>query len=293
MPTRMLIVFNPTAGARRRLALLRALDLLRGLGMRPEIADTAHRGHAGEIARDAACRGVPIVVAAGGDGTIAEVAGGLAGSSSMLGILPLGTAKVLARELGLPQSPVRAAEVLARGHSVVLHPGLARFPDGRELLFVQMLGAGFDAAVVHGLNLPLKRLIGRGAYVWQTLRELPRYAFAPLTATLDGETLRAASIIVTKGRLYAGSYLLAPEANPRAPGFQVAVFPNGGAFHALGYGAALPLGLLPRLKTVELRRATAIRLEGVGIPAQADGDAAQVLPVEIVDAPVPMRVLVS
>uniref|UniRef100_UPI0018DFE031 diacylglycerol/lipid kinase family protein n=1 Tax=Roseomonas rosulenta TaxID=2748667 RepID=UPI0018DFE031 len=89
MPPQLLIIFNPAAGARRRRRLLAALDLLRGLGMRPEVADTTHRGHAVGIAREAARAGVPVVVAAGGDGTIAEVAAGLSGSDSALGVLPL------------------------------------------------------------------------------------------------------------------------------------------------------------------------------------------------------------
>ncbi len=212
MPTRMLIVFNPAAGARRRRRLFAALDLMRGLGMRPEVAETTHRGHAVEIARDAARAGVGIVVAAGGDGTIAEVAAGLSGSDSALGVLPLGTANVLALELGLPRAPARAAEVLAMGRTALLHPGLARYADGRELLFVQMLGAGFDAAVVHHLPGGLKRAIGKAAYVLQTMREMPRYPFPKLRAVLDGRPEDAVSAIVTKGRLYAGA-----SCSPPAP----------------------------------------------------------------------------
>ncbi|MBR0681040.1 diacylglycerol kinase family lipid kinase [Roseomonas eburnea] len=292
MPTRMLIVFNPAAGARRRRRLLAALDLLRGLGMRPEVADTARRGHATDLAHEAAAAGVRVVVAAGGDGTIAEVAAGLAGSDSALGVLPLGTANVLALELGLPRSPVRAAEVLAMGRTALLHPGLARYADGRELLFVQMLGAGFDAAVVHNLSAPLKRGIGKGAYVWQTLRELPRYPFAPIRAVLDGGVEEAASVIVTKGRLYAGRFLLAPGADPHEQGFHVVLFREAGTLAAMRYGAALPLGLLPRMRGVEIRRAAELRLEGEEVPAQADGDAAGVLPVAIGPAPKPMRIVV-
>ncbi len=292
MATRMLIVFNPAAGARRRRRLLVALDLLRGLGLRPEIAETARRGHATELARAAALDGVRTVVAAGGDGTIAEVAAGLAGSDSALGVLPLGTANVLALELGLPRTPDRAAEVLAMGRTALLHPGLARYADGRELLFVQMLGAGFDAAVVHALVPGLKRAIGKGAYVWQTMREMPRYPFAPVTVTLDGREETAASVIVTKGRLYAGRFLLAPGADPRAEGFHVALFRDAGALAALRYGAALPLGLISHLSSVEIRRADHVRLSGEGIPIQADGDAAGHLPVDIAAAPRPMRIVV-
>lgn len=292
MPTRMLIVFNPAAGARRRRRLLAALDLMRGIGLRPEVADTARRGHAEDLARDAARAGVPIVVAAGGDGTIAEVAAGLSGSETALGVLPLGTANVLALELGIPRAPAQAAAVLAMGRTALLHPGLARHTDGRALLFVQMLGAGFDAAVVHNISSPLKRAIGKGAYVWQTLREMPRYRFAPIRAVIDGRVEEAASVIVTKGRLYAGRFLLAPGADPREEGFHVALFRDAGVLAAMRYGAALPLGLLPRLRGVEILRAPRVRLEGAGIPAQADGDAAGSLPVAIGPAPRPLRIVV-
>lgn len=292
MPTRMLIVFNPAAGARRRRKLLAALDLLRGIGMRPEVADTARRGHAVELARAAAEEGMRIVVAAGGDGTIAEVASGLAGSDSALGVLPLGTANVLALELGLPRAPVKAAEVLAMGRTALLHPGLARYPDGRELLFVQMLGAGFDAAVVHRLSTPLKRTIGKGAYIWQTMREMPRYPFPPMRVVLDGREETAASAIVTKGRLYAGRFLLAPGADPHEEGFHVALFRDAGVLAAMRYGAALPLGCLPRMRGVDILRAREVRLEGQDIPLQADGDAAGCTPVAIGAAPKAMRIVV-
>ena len=292
MPPRMLIVFNPAAGARRRRKLLAALDLLRGLGLRPEVADTARRGHAVELARDAAHEGVRIVVAAGGDGTIAEVAAGLSGSDSALGVLPLGTANVLALELGLPRAPARAAAVLAMGRTALLHPGLAQYGDGRELLFVQMLGAGFDAAVVHALRPGLKRMIGKGAYVVQTIREMPRYPFGAIRVELDGRVEDAASAIVTKGRLYAGRFLLAPGADPHEEGFHVALFRDAGVMAAMRYGAALPLGLLPRLRGVEILRAGGVRLTGEAIPVQADGDAAGRLPVTITAAPRPMRIVV-
>jgi diacylglycerol kinase family enzyme len=288
----VLIVFNPTAGAGRRRRLARALDALGRFGLRPELAETASPGHAEVLAREAALRGVPVVVAAGGDGTIAEVASGIAGSRSALGVVPLGTANVLAWELGLPPVPERAAAVLAAGRQAVLRPGLARLADGSERLFVQMVGAGFDAAVVHRLDLGLKRRLGRSAYVLQTLREAARSEFPPIGVELDGYPAeRAASVIITKGRLYAGRYLLAPEAQPAAPGFWVAIFRHPGALPALGCGAALPLGLLPHMPGVQLVQARHIGLSGIGIKVQADGDPFGELPVEVLDAPGPIPVL--
>ncbi|MBU8547107.1 MULTISPECIES: diacylglycerol/lipid kinase family protein [Roseomonadaceae] len=288
----MLIVFNPTAGAGRRRRLSRALDALLRLGLRPEVAETAGPGDARRIAAAAAARGIMLVVAAGGDGTIAEVAAGLSGSPAALGLLPLGTANVLAWELGLNRTPEAAAQVLAQGKSGLVWPGHARFADGREILFVQMLGAGFDAAVVAALDLRLKRQFGRAAYVLQALREAPRYGYPPITASLDGGVAEvAASVIVTKGRLYAGRHLLAPAARPAAPGFQVVLFRQGGAAAALLAGAALPLGLVPRLPGVVIRPARQVVLTGAAVPVQADGDPAGLLPVSVEDGATPLRIL--
>lgn len=288
----MLIVFNPAAGAGRRPRLARAIAALVARGVRLDLAETRGPGDAEALARAAAERGVPVVVAAGGDGTIAEVAAGLAGSAATLGVLPLGTANVLAWELGVPASPERAAAIVAAGQAAVLRPGLARFGDGRERLFVQMLGAGFDAAVVTRLDLRLKRRIGRAAYVWQSLRELPRYDFPPISVELDGAPVAAASVIVTKGRLYAGRYRIAPDAQPLEPGFQVVLFRQPGAVQAALAGLALPLGLIPRLPGVEIVAARRIVLTAAAtVPVQADGDPVGELPVSVTDAPGPLRIL--
>ncbi|GGC26299.1 hypothetical protein GCM10011504_00700 [Siccirubricoccus deserti] len=291
----MLIIFNPTAGRRRRRRLEQALAALCDRGLAAAVAETRHPGHATALARDAAGRGLRLVVAAGGDGTIAEVAAGLAGTAAGLGVLPLGTANVLAWELGLPAAPAAAARVLAEGVPTLLRPGLARFGDGGQRLFVQMLGAGFDAAVVARLDLGLKRRLGRGAYVLQGMRELGRYRFPRFTAVLDGVAEEVASAIVSKGRLYAGRHLLAPAARPGEAGFQVALFRRGGPWSAGLYGATLPLDLLPRMPGVVLRQAMAVRLEplpgGAVVPVQADGDPVGTLPVEVTDAPGPILVL--
>ncbi len=167
----MMIVFNPAAGRRRAQLLWRVLDVMATSGVRLEIAETTHAGHATELARKAAVAGVRLVVAAGGDGTIAEVANGLAGSTCRLGIIPLGTANVLAHELGLPFAPRAVAASLAFGRTRIVWPGVAHERRGATRLFVQMVGAGFDAQVVHRLSLRLKRAIGRSAYVLQDPRE--------------------------------------------------------------------------------------------------------------------------
>jgi diacylglycerol kinase (ATP) len=285
----MLIVYNPAAGRRRAQRLWRVLDLLVHNGIRLELAETRHRGHATTLARKAVERGAGLVVAAGGDGTIAEVANGLSGAKVRLGVIPLGTANVLAHELALPFAPRAVAAALAFGRTRRLWPGRACGPTG-ERLFVQMLGAGFDAAVVHHLRDPLKRMLGRSAYVLQSLCEIVRYSFPPLRLRLDGPEFSAASVIVTKGRYYAGRHLLAPGASPKERGFSVALFLRRGPFFALLSGALLPLNLLPYAPGVRLVRADAIEIEGAA-PAQADGDSAGMASLSITDAPAPIMIV--
>ncbi len=289
----MLVIYNPTAGRRRVSRLWTVLDLLVAHGVRVEVVETRHAGHASELAREAAGDADRLVVAAGGDGTIAEVAAGLQGGPARLGIIPLGTANVLAHELQLPTGAVGLAATLASNHTRPLWPGIARGRSG-ERLFVQMLGIGFDAHVVHHVSRLAKRALGKGAYVAQTLRELPRYGFAPIRLLIDGEEAVAGSVIVAKGSLYGGPYLLAPDARPDAPGFSVMLFEHAGIGAALIAGAALPLNRLGRVPGVVHRRASEIRfLDHDSRPAQTDGDPAGNTPLHVMDASAPITVMVA
>jgi YegS/Rv2252/BmrU family lipid kinase len=288
----MMIIFNPAAGRRRAQLLWRVLDVMATNGVRLEIAETHSAGHATELAREAAAGGTRLVVAAGGDGTIAEVANGLAGSPCRMGIIPLGTANVMAHELDLPFAPQAVAAALAFGRTKIVWPGIA-VAQGRSRLFVQMLGAGFDAQVVHRLPLGLKRAFGRGAYVLQSIRELARYRYPPIELLVDGVAMRTSSVVVTKGHLYAGSYLLAPGATPTMKGFTVALFNADGPLATMAYGMALPLNLMPRMRGVRLIRAERVEISSSGVPAQADGDAAGSGPIVIHDAPMPIDVVVG
>ena len=287
----VIVIYNPTAGRRRVASLWQVVDVLVANGLRPTIAKTEGQGHAARLARDAARDGVGLVIAAGGDGTIAEVASGLIGTDSKLGIIPLGTANVLAHELGLPRGAAGLAAALAFGRTRPLWPGVAENRDG-DRVFVQMVGVGLDAQVVHKVDLRLKRAIGRQAYVLQTLREITRYPYPAIRLRLDGIETEARSIVVSKGRFYGGPYTLAPAADPSEPGFSVALFRGAGARAALGYGTALALDRLRQARGLEI--VTARRIEILGMdPAQADGDPAGRTPMLVRDAAGPLRVVVG
>ena len=280
----MLVIFNPVAGRRRAAALWKVLDLLVENGIKVEVAETQHAGHATELAREAANDGLGMVVAAGGDGTI--------GSATALGVIPLGTANVLAKEYRLSTAPRAIANALAYKRTNLLWPGVARM-QGREHVFVQMVGLGFDGAVVHGIQPLLKRIIGRGAYVWQSLWESVAYRFPRVRLCVDGKDYEAASVVVTKGRLYGGPYLLAPNAASTAPGFQVALFEHPGMFPALLSGAALPLGLLPRCPGVRVIAGRHVEFSSGNIMTQSDGDALAGTPSAVDDARSPIPLVVG
>jgi diacylglycerol kinase (ATP) len=274
---RALLILNPTAGTRTREGARRAVETLRALGVAVAVRETACRGDAERYAASASRADFDVVVAAGGDGTINEVANGLGRHSPPLAIVPLGTANVLASELGLPLRPEAAARVIAEAQPRPIYVGLA---NGRR--FLQMAGAGFDACVVEGVSAGLKRRLGKGAYVWRTAVELGRYGFPQLRVELDGGSFEAVSVIVAKGRFYAGRFVAAPLASPERPSFQVVLFRKPGRVGALRALAALGLGRLGSLPEVEIRAARSVGIAGAdGAPVQADGDVVGRLPVRI------------
>ena len=289
----MLVIFNPAAGTRRRRRFERVAGALAEAGIRFTVADTTAPGHAETLAREAVASGERAVVAAGGDGTIAEVANGIAGSDARLGVIPIGTANVFAHELALPFRADAIAASLKRGATRLVQPGCARFADGRTRLFVQMLGVGLDAAVVAALDAGLKRRIGKGAYVVETLRQATAWSFPRLALALDGEPTEGAQMIATKGRFYGGRFVLAPEAAPEAEGLSASVFERGGWWSALRAGIALPLGLLPLLSGVTRRRVAQVEVRGpAGLPVQADGDLIGATPVVVTGAATRIGVIV-
>lgn len=290
----VLVIFNPAAGARRRRRFERVAGALAEAGIRFTVADTTAPGHAEALARDAVATGETIVVAAGGDGTIAEVVNGIAGSDARLGVIPIGTANVFAHELGLPFGTAAIAAALKRGGVRIVIPGSAHFADGRTRLFVQMLGVGLDAAVVASLNGALKRRIGRGAYVVETLRQIAAWPFPRLGLRLDGAASEGAQVIATKGRFYGGRFVLAPEAACDTAGISACVFERGGWWSALRAGVALPLGLLPRLPGLVRQRVAALEIAAPeGLPVQADGDLIGATPVTVSDAASRIAVVVA
>jgi YegS/Rv2252/BmrU family lipid kinase len=277
----ILIIYNPAAGQSRRGRLDAVIAELQSAGAAPRLLPTMRAGDAESFARAATQGGVDLVLAAGGDGTINEVANGLAGSSLPMAICPLGTANVLAAEIGLPICA--RAIVAAALHGPIVPICLGRANDRR---FLMMVGAGFDAQVVAGVNPWLKRRLGKGAYMLEVLRQIGRYSFPRLRVVIDGAAFTAASVVIAKGRLYGGAHLLAPKANLTEPDFQICLFQSSGPWAVLRYGLALLLGRLPARADLRQIAGRNVRVEGPsGDPVQGDGELIARLPLDVAIAP--------
>jgi diacylglycerol kinase family enzyme len=140
-----------------------------------EAVETTRPGHATEVAREAALDGVDVVAALGGDGTVNEVANGLAGTDTALAILPAGLANVFARSLGVPDDAIEATGLLLKCQAMGTAP--RRVPLGRAdgRYFTTNCGVGFDGAIVRRVERRqrIKRQVGEWYFVWTALRLFP------------------------------------------------------------------------------------------------------------------------
>lgn len=267
-PRRILVVFNPTAGRRRSRLLAATLAELRKLGCSVDVVETAVKGDAEAFAANARRDDYDAIAVAGGDGTINEVVNGLGPDAPPLAVIPLGTANVLALELGFDANPVRLARAIAEAEA---HPIRVGRVNGRR--FVMMVGVGFDAHVVAAVDPVLKRRLGKGAYVLTSLAGFFSFPFRVYSVDIDGVRHRAASVIVAKGHYYAGPFVCAPDARLASPRLYVCLFASKGPLAAMRYAIWLLLGRLSKLKDVAIVPAAEVRIDSnAGEPVQGDGD---------------------
>jgi YegS/Rv2252/BmrU family lipid kinase len=269
------IIVNPTAGNRNRALLDRVVAQLRARGADVTVDLTRAAGHATELARAAAQRGeADVIVAAGGDGTINEVARGLTGQGVPLGIIPLGTANVLAIEIGLRPRAEEIVSMLLGGPAELIGTGLV---DGE--IFLMMAGIGFDGEIVRNIDPRLKRLWGKGAFLWSGLRTWAAGPGRDIRLVVDGREKHAAWAIVTNARHYAGPFVLAPQSNITSPGLTLFLLHDGSRFGFVRFLVALAFGCVEKLRSVEALPARHIDVTGpAGLAVEVDGDARGYLP---------------
>jgi YegS/Rv2252/BmrU family lipid kinase len=283
----VLVIFNPTAGGRRRRRLDRVLRELDRLGCAVTLRATRARGDAEAIARGADANAYDVVAVAGGDGTINEVINGLAGSALPLALVPLGTANVLAHEIGLRLGDGDIARTIAAGTPLSVHLGRVN-----ERRFAMMVGIGIDARIVEGIDPLLKSVAGKLAYVFSGVRSILLDRAVRYSLSIDGRPYTAAAAIVAKGHFYGGRFVLAPDARLATPSLHAVLMERPGRWNILRYGLAIAFGRLHRLADVRIIEARRVTVGGPeGETVQADGDIAGTLPLEIAVAETPLALI--
>ncbi len=210
--TNLCVIFNPAAGRNR--ASRRLKKLRRGWGPRVEFRPTERPGHAEELALQAAQDHFGIVAAAGGDGTVHEVANGIlrAGRSDVaFGVIPIGSANDYA--YSLDQEPGKAAAGPLGGRVRTVDVGLTEDAAGRSRYFVNSLGLGLGGAVTLE-SRRIHRLQGLALYGLATLRALwYHYACPVMHFTIDGTDWQAPTLLLSVGLgKREGGFVLAPRA---------------------------------------------------------------------------------
>lgn len=230
MKSGICIIFNPAAKGGKARHFRRHLDeFARDCVLKPTWAP----GAATQLAAAAVREGFVTIVAAGGDGTLNEVVNGMAQVPDglvrvRLGLVPLGTVNVFAKELGLPAPIHRSWPVIKQGREHSIDLAVADFgpPDQRHRrYFVQLAGAGLDSQAIASVSWELKKKLGPLAYVLAGFKAFRNPH--PLITLTDGDQSRSGELIlVGNGRYYGGRLALFPEASLEDGFLEICVFPK-------------------------------------------------------------------
>jgi len=226
MSKKCFLIVNPTSGSYSRRYIDGVMTVLGQHDLIPELLLTGSAADAPLFARRICGEeGEPFIIVGGGDGTINGVLNGLTPGKATLGILPLGTANVLAKELNI-YSLEDAVRKIVRRNTRQLTVGLLE-AHGESTFFSLMAGIGFDGALVEDVRLGEKKVIGKGAYILAALRQLVDWDSEPLQIRIDGRDMECHSAVVCNGAKYGGDFVLAPSADIFMPGFQVVCIKDG------------------------------------------------------------------
>jgi len=274
MKSSIVLIFNPTAKNASGRKIAKASHFLRSRGYKAEILFTEQKGHAESLAREAVKESPSLIIAAGGDGTFNEIVNGIAGSEIPMAILPLGTTNVLAKELGLPETVDGAMEVAVRGTPKTVSIGKISITCHSTLVtryFLLMAGIGFDGEAVFRINETLKKISGKGAYIFSGFKTLSVFNPDKLILDMDGKTYTGYSVIISKVAKYGGNFKITPDARLTDPFFYVCLFKGKGRLDILRYVTGVVAGKHLGFRDVEYVRAKNINVEG-DAHIQIDGD---------------------
>jgi diacylglycerol kinase (ATP) len=269
------VIINPIsggagAGAARAKAQL-ALAVVAAHGDRPEVFVTEHVGHARELTKAAVARGMRLVIAWGGDGTINEVASALAFDEVPLGIIPAGSGNGLARELGVSRRPEQAiADALAA------EPRPLDMGEIEGRYFLNIAGIGFDAHIAAQFATATRR--GFIGYAGITARALGSYVPMRYRITSGGtqEDVRAVLVSIANSPQFGNGARIAPAARVDDGLLDLVVFEERSRFLTVCSVPRLFNGTVERIRGCRIRRITDVTIEAdLPMAFHVDGEPVQ------------------
>lgn len=273
----------------------RAIERLDARGLTVDSIATTGPGHAGEIARREVDRGADQILVAGGDGTINEVVNGMAFSDVPLGVLPAGTANVLACELGIGRSMERAADALAESVPARVALGLISNGENARRYFLLMAGAGLDADIVFNLNTRMKESFGKVAYWVGGFSKLGR-RIPEFTVKANGREFRASFALLSRVRNYGGDLEIAPTISLLDDEFEMVLFEGESSLGFLKYMLSVVVHQQQSMTGITILRTRQAALSGAAsgdaIHLQVDGEYAGVAPARVEIVPNALTLLV-
>ncbi|MFQ5574094.1 MAG: diacylglycerol/lipid kinase family protein [Terriglobia bacterium] len=266
---RTLVIVNPVAGQGRGLKVLsRVENQLTRRGLDVSVYRTRYAGDATEKSQSAVRQGIELVVGVGGDGTITEIANGLAGTATILGVVPAGTVDVFAREMGIPVQLDKACGVIAEGD-------LARIDLGKAgaRYFTLVASAGIDAQLIRDVSPEAKRVLKDLAYPLTGLKTLLTHRPILMKVTIDGKKREDGYfVVIGNAKYYAGRFSITTKATIDDGFLDVCIFKKGDIGSFVKYIQGVVRGRHLRYPDVVYERATSVIVENEGSLVQADGD---------------------
>ncbi|VAW37646.1 hypothetical protein MNBD_CHLOROFLEXI01-4625, partial [hydrothermal vent metagenome] len=229
-------------------------DLWQARGWQVDIQPTQAAGHATTLAKTAVSNGSQVVIAAGGDGTLSEVANGLAHTACIMAPLPVGTANSFARELKLPlplfrgkHQLLKAADLLLNGRIQQMDLGYSTDATGNGRYWLLWAGAGVDGYLVEHIEPRPKwsKKLGRLGYMLQGIALTARFPTASAKVEIDGRLYEDHYLLtlISNCRLYAGGGLtISPQAKLDDGLFEVWLFQGKHIGKMFQYGALMKAG---------------------------------------------------
>lgn len=287
-PSKTCFIVNPSAKGDRARTFLQSRRVWSSIGA---VMETRGPGDGEYLASQAVHAGFTTIIAAGGDGTVLEVLNGMRQDDGRsegvrLGVLPLGTVNVFAKELGMPACLESCRDVFLRSKTKEIDLPFAQFDQGDERrcrrYFTQLGGAGLDAFAIQAVDWELKKRLGPFAYVWAGLKVIRRKLPLIQCRTSEGRQVNGTMVLIGNGTFYGGRFRVFPNASLN-DGFLHAL-----VFHHLHWSRLPGLGMALWLDRLHLRQDVTYlrsrRFDFIGsreIPFELEGDIVGYLPAQM------------